>query len=292
MLEGVPGLAKTATIKALADTVGGTFGRVQFTPDLLPSDLVGSRVYNPRTGDLSTEVGPVFANLLLADEINRAPAKVQSALLEVMQERQVTIGGQTYAVPDPFLVMATQNPIESDGTYPLPEAQLDRFMFKVLVDYPSYEDEITVVERMIGPRITLRPRVTLERLRWLQQAIEAVYVDPRVTAYAARLVTATRALGQHGLPQYATAVQFGGSPRASINLVLGARALALLRGRDYALPRDVAELAPDVLRHRLILSYEGIAEGVTPDAVVQALLGRFPPPRLELGGSEHDRDVA
>jgi MoxR-like ATPase len=292
LLEGVPGLAKTATIKALAETIGGSFGRVQFTPDLLPSDLIGSRVYNVRTGELTTEVGPVFANLLLADEINRAPAKVQSALLEVMQERQVTIGGQTYAVPDPYLVMATQNPIESDGTYPLPEAQLDRFMFKVLVEYPSYEDEITVVERMIGPKITLRSRVSLERLRWLQAAVEDVYVDPRVTAYAAKLVTASRALGEHGLSQYGRAVQFGGSPRASINLILGARALALVRGRDYALPRDVAELLPDVLRHRLILSYEGIADGVTPDVVVQALLAHYPPPRLELSGRQDDRDVA
>jgi MoxR-like ATPase len=292
MLEGVPGLAKTATIKALAEAVGGSFGRVQFTPDLLPSDLVGTRVYNVRTGELTTEVGPVFVNLLLADEINRAPAKVQSALLEVMQEQQVTIGGQSYAVPDPFLVLATQNPIESDGTYPLPEAQLDRFMFKVLVDYPSYEDEITVVERMIGSKISLRPRLSLERLRWLQEAVESVYVDPRVIAYAAKLVTASRALGEHGLPAFASSVQFGGSPRASINLVLGARALALVRGREYALPRDVAELLPDVLRHRLILSYEGIAEGVTPDAVSRALLERFPPPRIELTGVNHDRVVA
>jgi MoxR-like ATPase len=292
MLEGVPGLAKTATIKALADAVGGSFGRIQFTPDLLPSDLVGTRVYNVRTGELTTEVGPVFVNLLLADEINRAPAKVQSALLEVMQEKQVTIGSQSYAVPDPFLVLATQNPIESDGTYPLPEAQLDRFMFKVLVDYPSYDDEITVVERMIGPKINLRPRLSLERLRWLQEAVESVYVDPRVIAYAAKLVTASRALDEHGLPQFAQAVQFGGSPRASINLVLGARALALVRGREYALPRDVAELLPDVLRHRLILSYEGIAEGVTPDAVSRALVERFPPPRIELTGARHDRVVA
>ena len=292
MLEGVPGLAKTATIKALAESVGGSFGRIQFTPDLLPSDLVGTRVYNVRTGELTTEVGPVFVNLLLADEINRAPAKVQSALLEVMQEKQVTIGGQTYAVPDPFLVLATQNPIESDGTYPLPEAQLDRFMFKVLVDYPSYEDEITVVERMIGPKVTLRPRLTLERLRWLQEAVEAVYVDPRVIAYAARLVTASRSLSEHGLPTFASSVQFGASPRASIALVLGARALALVRGREYALPRDVAELLPDVMRHRLILSYEGIADGVTPDAVSRAILERFPPPRLELTGKSHDRVVA
>ena len=292
MLEGVPGLAKTATIKALAESVGGTFGRVQFTPDLLPSDLVGSRVYSVRTGELTTEVGPVFVNLLLADEINRAPAKVQSALLEVMQERQVTIGGQSYQVPDPFLVLATQNPIESDGTYPLPEAQLDRFMFKVLVDYPSYEDEITVVERMIGPKFSLRPRLSLDRLRWLQEAVDAVYVDPRVIAYAAKLVTASRALAEHGLPALAPAVQFGGSPRASINLVLGARALALVRGREYALPRDVAELLPDVLRHRLIMGYEGIAEGVTPDAVSRALIERFPPPRIEMTGARHDRVVA
>jgi MoxR-like ATPase len=292
MLEGVPGLAKTATIKALAEAVGGSFGRVQFTPDLLPSDLVGTRVYNVRTGELTTEVGPVFANLLLADEINRAPAKVQSALLEVMQEHQVTIGGQSYAVPEPFLVLATQNPIESDGTYPLPEAQLDRFMFKVLVDYPSYEDEITVVERMIGPKVTLRPRLSIEQLRWLQETVDQVYVDPRVIAYAARLVTASRALREHGLPAFGTAVQFGGSPRASINLVLGARALALVRGREYALPRDVAELFPDVMRHRLILSYEGIADGITPDAVSRALLERFPPPRLELAGARHDRVVA
>ena len=292
MLEGVPGLAKTATIKALAESVGGTFGRVQFTPDLLPSDLVGSRVYNVRTGELATEPGPVFVNLLLADEINRAPAKVQSALLEVMQEHQVTIGGQTMAVPNPFLVLATQNPIESDGTYPLPEAQLDRFMFKVLVDYPSYEDEITVVERMIGPKIELRPRLSLERLCWLQDAVQSVYVDPRVISYAARLVSASRSLADHGMPWLAPAVQFGGSPRASINLVLGARALALVRGREYALPRDVAELLPDVLRHRLILSYEGIAQGVTPDTVIRAILDRFPPPRIELTGVQDDREVA
>src|SRR5918999_804635 len=292
LIEGVPGLAKTLTVKTLADVLGGTFQRVQFTPDLVPSDLVGTRVYRPDTGRFDTETGPVFGNFLLADEINRAPAKVQSALLEVMQEHQVTIGGQRYAVPEPFLVLATQNPIESDGTYPLPEAQLDRFMFKVLVDYPSYEDEITVVERMIGPKISLRPRLSLERLRRLQEAVEAVYVDPRVIAYAAKLVTASRALAEHGLPAFAQAVQFGGSPRASINLVLGARALALVRGREYALPRDVAELLPDVLRHRLIMSYEGIAEGVTPDQVSCALLERFPPPRIELSGARDDRDVA
>ncbi len=283
LLEGVPGLAKTATIKALAEVVGGSFGRVQFTPDLIPADLVGTRIYNGRTGEFSTELGPIFANLLLADEINRAPAKVQSALLEVMQERQVTIGKQTFAVPDPFLVLATQNPIESDGTYPLPEAQLDRFMFKVLVDYPSYEDEIVVVERMIGPAVELRTMITPERLLAMQKAVANVYVDPHVMAYAATLINVTRKPAENGLETFAPAIQFGGSPRASINLVIGARALAYIRGRQYALPRDVAELAPDVLRHRLVLSYEGIAAGITPDDITTALLERYPPPRLDLG---------
>ena len=288
LLEGVPGLAKTATVKALAQVVGGAFGRVQFTPDLVPADLVGTRIYNGKTGEFSVELGPVFANLLLADEINRAPAKVQSALLEVMQERQVTIGKQTYPVPDPFLVLATQNPIESDGTYPLPEAQLDRFLLKVVVDYPAYDDELVVVERMIGPAIELRSLLTLDDLRALQGTVAQVYVDPHVTAYAATLVTATRQPAEHGLAPLAGAIAFGASPRASINLVVGARALALIRGRRYALPQDVADLAPDVLRHRLVLSYDGIAAGVTPEAVIAALLERYPAPRLDLG----DRHVA
>ena len=288
LLEGVPGLAKTATVKALAQVVGGTFGRVQFTPDLVPADLVGTRVYNGRTGEFAVELGPVFAHLLLADEINRAPAKVQAALLEVMQERQVTIGKTTYEVPAPFLVLATQNPIESDGTYPLPEAQVDRFMFKVLVDYPSYEDEIVVVQRVTGPAINLRQCLTPERLLALLERVARVYVDPHVTAYAARLVDATRRPAEHGLGQFAGALQFGGSPRASINLVAGARALAFIRGRTYALPLDVADLAPDVLRHRLVLSYDGIAAGVTPERIVAALLERLPPPRMDLA----DRHVA
>jgi MoxR-like ATPase len=287
LLEGVPGLAKTATIKAMAEVVGGSFGRVQFTPDLVPADLLGTRIYNGKTGEFTTELGPIFANLLLADEINRAPAKVQSALLEVMQERTVTIGKHTYPVPDPFLVLATQNPIESDGTYPLPEAQLDRFMFKVVVDYPSYEDEIVVVERMIGPAITLRALLTPERLRDLQADVQNVYVDPHVTAYAAALIQATRSPATHGLAQFAPAIAWGGSPRASINLIVGARARAFLRGRQYVLPQDVADLLPDVLRHRLVLSYEGLAAGVTPDAIITAVLERYPPPRLDLG----DRDV-
>jgi len=283
LLEGVPGLAKTATIKALAQVVGGTFGRVQFTPDLVPADLTGTRIYNGRTGEFFTEPGPVFANLLLADEINRAPAKVQSALLEVMQERQVTIGKQTLAVPNPFLVLATQNPIEADGTYPLPEAQLDRFLFKVLVDYPAYDDEIVIMERVTGPVIGLRTLLTPDHLLTIQRQVEQVYVDRRVTAYAAMLVTATRTPASHGLEALAPFIQFGGSPRASINLILGARALAFIRGRQYALPQDVADLLPDVLRHRLVLSYDGIAAGITPETIIAAVLERYPPPRIDLG---------
>ncbi len=288
LLEGVPGLAKTAMIKALAQTVGGAFGRVQFTPDLVPADLVGTRIFNSRTGEFTTELGPLFVNLLLADEINRAPAKVQSALLEVMQERQITIGKQTFRVPDPFLVLATQNPLESDGTYPLPEAQVDRFLFKVLVDYPSYTDELVVVERQIGPPIALETLLTPEELIAMQRVVERVYVDPRVIAYAATLVTATRRTAEAGLPEFAGTLAFGGSPRASIGLIAGARALAFIRGRRYVLPQDVADLVPDVLRHRLILSYDGLAAGATPEGVIAALLARFPAPRIDLG----DRDVA
>jgi MoxR-like ATPase len=288
LLEGVPGLAKTAMIKALADVIGGSFGRVQFTPDLVPADLTGTRIYNGRTSEFTTELGPIFVNLLLADELNRAPAKVQSALLEVMQERQVTIGKQTYHVPSPFLVLATQNPIESDGTYPLPQAQLDRFMFKVLVDYPSYDDELVVIQRVTGPSIGLRNVISTQQLIEMQQAAANVYVDPRVIAYAATLVSATRAPDKHGLPQLSRAMLFGASPRASINMILAARALAFIRGRAYVLPQDVAEIAPDVLRHRLVLSYEAIATGMTSENILEALLKRFPPPRIDLG----DRNAA
>ncbi len=286
LLEGVPGLAKTLTVKSLAQVVGGTFGRVQFTPDLVPADLTGTRIYNGRTGEFITEPGPVFVNLLLADEINRAPAKVQSALLEVMQERQVTIGKQTLAVPNPFLVLATQNPIESDGTYPLPEAQLDRFMFKVIVDYPSYADEVVVIERVTGAAIHLKTLMTPEQLVEVQQIVDGIYVDPRIMAYAATLVMATRKPDEHGLPQWAGAIQFGGSPRASINLILGARALAYVRGRQYVLPKDVTDVTHDVLRHRLVLSYDGIANGVTPDDVITSVIARYPPFRMDLA----DRD--
>ena len=288
LLEGVPGLAKTATIKALARVVGGTFGRVQFTPDLVPADLIGSRIFTGADGGFITELGPVFANLVLADEINRSSAKVQSALLEVMQEHQVTIGKQSHLVPEPFLVLATQNPIESDGTYPLPEAQLDRFMFKVVVDYPSYDDELVVVQRVTGPAIELRTVLTPGGLLDLQRQVEAVYVDPRVVAYAATLVDATRKPAAHGLPRLADAIEFGASPRASINLVAAARALAFLRGRTYALATDVEHLAHEVLRHRLVLAYESIAAGGTADAAITEILARHPAPRLDLG----DRDAA
>ena len=283
IIEGVPGLAKTATVKALAEVVSGTFGRIQFTPDLVPADLIGTRIYNPGRAEFSVELGPVFVNLLLADEINRAPAKVQSALLEVMQERQVTIGGQTFAVPDPFLVLATQNPIEAEGTYPLPEAQLDRFMFKVLVDYPSYQEELVVVQRVTGPPIDLKAVLTLEQLRDLRVQADQAYVDPAVAAYAATLVSATRTPLQHGIGDLTPAIAYGASPRASINLVTGARALAFIRGRNYALPHDVADVAPEVLRHRLVLSYDGIAAGVTPETIIGRVLERYPPPRIRLG---------
>ncbi len=278
LVEGVPGLAKTLTVKTLAQTVRGSFRRIQFTPDLVPADLVGTRIYNQRTGEFSVSLGPVFANLLLADEINRAPAKVQSALLEVMQERQVTIAGETYPVPEPFLVMATQNPIESEGTYALPEAQVDRFMMKVLVDYPTEEEEYVIVERVTGGTPTLVPVAGTEQLRALQRACRESYVDPALIQYAVRLVAATRDPGRHGLPELAPYLSFGASPRASIHLIEGARALARLRGRGYVLPEDIADLAPDVLRHRLVLSYEALADEVSADGVIAQLMERLPLP--------------
>ena len=283
LVEGVPGLAKTATVRALAQAVGGTFGRIQFTPDLVPSDLIGGRIFNPRTAEFSTELGPVFCNLLLADEINRAPAKVQSALLEVMQERQVTIGKESYPVAEPFLVLATQNPIEADGTYPLPEAQIDRFMLKVLVDYPSYAEELVVIERMSGPPIELHQVVTIEQLLEMQRSARSTYVDPAVIAYAATLVSATRSPATMGLAEFTGAIAYGASPRASIHLVEAARALAFIRGRSYVLGHDVAAVAPEVLRHRLVLTYDGIADGVSADQVIKLALERHPLPRIDLG---------
>ena len=278
LVEGVPGLAKTLTVKTLASVLQGQFRRIQFTPDLVPADLIGTRIYNQKTGEFSTALGPVFTHLLLADEINRAPAKVQSALLEVMQERQVTIAGQTHFVPEPFLVMATQNPIETEGTYPLPEAQVDRFMMKVLVDYPSDEEEFVIAQRVTGPRIEVSPVASMEQLAALQQECRQVYVDPALTQYAVRLVTATRRPADVGLKELAPMLSFGASPRATIGLIEGAKALAMMRGRAYALPEDMSDLAADVLRHRLVLSYEALSEGLSADQIVLRLMGKVTPP--------------
>ncbi|HXH21938.1 MAG TPA: MoxR family ATPase [Dehalococcoidia bacterium] len=272
LVEGVPGLAKTLAIRTVAQVIGGTFDRIQFTPDLVPADLIGTRIYNQKTGEFTTSLGPVFTNLLLADEINRAPAKVQSALLEVMQERQVTIGRDTHEVPDPFLVLATQNPIETEGTYALPEAQVDRFMMKVLVDYPSEREELVIVERMARGLDQVRQIITADDLLRMQREADAVYVDPQIMEYAVQMVGATRRPAEYGAGDVKHYIAFGASPRASINLVLGARALAMLRGRDYVVPGDIADLAPDVLRHRVVLSYEALADNVTPDAVIRRIM--------------------
>ncbi|MDP1740526.1 MAG: MoxR family ATPase [Polaromonas sp.] len=289
LVEGVPGLAKTLTVKTLANTIQGNFKRIQFTPDLVPADLVGTRIYNQKTGDFSTSLGPVFTNLLLADEINRAPAKVQSALLEVMQERQVTIAGETHKVPEPFLVMATQNPIETEGTYPLPEAQVDRFMMKVLVDYPTDEEEFVIVQRVIGPAVAVSSVASTEQLAALQRECRQVYVDPSLIQYAVRLVSATRTPEKHGLKDLARFITFGASPRASINLTEGARALAMLRGRSYVLPEDMTDLVPDVLRHRIVLSYEALSEGLDADTVVSKIMAKIPAPAKPL---EHEKLAA
>ncbi len=288
LVEGVPGLAKTLTVKTLARAVRGSFKRIQFTPDLVPADLVGTRIYNQKTGDFGTSLGPVFANLLLADEINRAPAKVQSALLEVMQERQVTIAGETHKVPAPFVVMATQNPIETEGTYPLPEAQVDRFMMKVLVDYPSEDEEFVIAERVTGPAVSVEAVADTAQLQALQQQCRRVYCDPSLMQYAVRLVSATRRPAQYELPELAKYLTYGASPRATIGLIEGARALAMLRGRSYALPEDMVDLVPDVLRHRLVPSYEALAEGLTADDLVQRVLRKIPVPDKPLA---HPQDA-
>jgi len=282
LLEGVPGLAKTLTIKTTAAVLGGSFSRIQFTPDLVPSDLVGTRIYRPGEGVFDTELGPVFCNFLLADEINRAPAKVQSALLEVMQERQVTIGNTTYPVPEPFLAMATQNPIESEGTYPLPEAQVDRFMLKVLIGYPEHDEELTIVQRQLVAAPELREALTLDDLRALQRSVFAVYVDPALVSYAVSLATATRDPAAHGLANLGEMIAFGASPRGPISLVQAARALAVVRGRDYVLPEDLHTLAKDALRHRLVLTYQALAEEVSADTILDAVIAAVPVPRIEL----------
>ncbi len=284
LVEGVPGLAKTLSVKSLASAIGGQFKRIQFTPDLVPADLTGTRVYHQHSGEFQTQLGPVFTNLLLADEINRAPAKVQSALLEVMQEHQVTIGRDTYRVPEPFLVMATQNPIESEGTYPLPEAQVDRFMMKVVVGYPTTTQEHAIVDRSLRPAEPLREMLTPADLISMQEQVREVYVDPAVVDYAVQLVTATRRTYAAGLSDLKRYVSYGASPRASIALVTGARALAFTRGREYALPDDVSELALDVLRHRIVLSYEALADDVTADTIITRVLEAVPAPEVVMSG--------
>jgi len=282
LVEGVPGLAKTMAIKTMAESIGGDFKRIQFTPDLVPADLVGTRIYNQKTGKFDTSLGPVFTNLLLADEINRAPAKVQSALLEVMQEKQVTIGRETHKVPSPFLVLATQNPIETEGTYALPEAQVDRFMLKVLIGYPTTTEEFVIVERMTAALQNVQKILTTDQLLALQKEVDKVYVDPALIEYAVRMVTATRNPKDVGLGELQNYIMFGASPRASINLILTGRALAFVRGRKYVLPQDVLDMALDVMRHRIVLSYEALSDNVTGDNILTKILDRIPIPVVPL----------
>jgi MoxR-like ATPase len=283
LIEGVPGLAKTLAIKTTASVLGGSFARIQFTPDLVPSDLVGTRIFRPDRHDFETELGPVFCNFLLADEINRAPAKVQSALLEVMQERQVTIGHTTHPVPDPFLVLATQNPIESEGTYPLPEAQVDRSMLKVLVDYPAHDEELTVVARSLEPPVSLSPVLSIEALKGLQELVGQVFVDPALVSWVVDLATATRKPAEAGLEAIAPYISYGASPRGPISVIAAARALAVLRQRDYVLPSDVEAVVRDAFRHRLVLSYQALAEEVSADQVLDQVLAAVAPPQIDLG---------
>jgi len=283
LIEGVPGLAKTLAIKTAARVIDCDFKRIQFTPDLVPADLIGTRIYNQHTGTFDTELGPVLANLVLADEINRAPAKVQSALLEAMQERQVTIGKQTFPLPNPFLVLATQNPIESEGTYPLPEAQVDRFMFKVVITYPSVLEEVTVVERMAVQHPEVQPVIGAADLLEMQGIADAVYVHPKLMEYAVTLASATRRPKDFGLADLVPYISYGSSPRASLNMIIGAKALALVRGREYVLPEDVRDIAPEVMRHRLVLSYEALAQNITGDHIVSQILEHVPTPRVHIG---------
>ncbi len=278
LLEGVPGLAKTLTVKTLAGVLGGSYNRIQFTPDLVPADLVGTRIWRPDSGGFDTELGPVFSNFLLADEINRAPAKVQSALLEVMQEQQVTIGGVTYDVPRPFIVMATQNPIESEGTYPLPEAQVDRFLMKILVDYPTTGEEAAVVGRSLAPPVEVQECLSVGQLLSYAGAVDTVLVDRETIGYAVALADATRHPVRYGLGEMDGLIDFGSSPRGPIGLVSAARVLALLRGRAHVVTEDIRDLVPDVLRHRIVLSYDALSEAVTPDALLDRILAAVPEP--------------
>jgi MoxR-like ATPase len=288
LLEGVPGIAKTLAAETLAGVVGGSFNRLQFTPDLVPADIVGTRIYRPSLESFDIELGPIMANIVLADEINRAPAKVQSALLEVMAERQVSIGGRTHPVPMPFLVLATQNPIESEGVYHLPEAQRDRFLLKVDVGYPTESEELAILYRMSvdppAPQAILNPADLLE----LQRAAERVFVHHAVAEYVVRLVYATREPERFGVPDVKGMLAFGASPRATLGLVAGARALALLRGREYVLPDDVRDLAADVMAHRLVLSFDGLAEGISPRDIIARVLAAVPEPQV----APHRREAA
>jgi MoxR-like ATPase len=280
LLEGVPGVAKTLAVETLARTVTGTFSRLQFTPDLVPSDIVGTRIYRPGSERFDTELGPIMANFVLADEINRAPAKVQSAMLEVMAERHVTIGGVRYDVPLPFLVLATQNPIESEGVYPLPEAQRDRFLMKIAIDYPTTAEEREIVYRMgVDPPVA-NPVLGTDELQRLQVTAGHVFVHHAIVDYVVRLVVATRNPAQHGMPDVAQWISYGASPRASLGLVAAGRALALLRGRDYVLPQDVLDVAVDVLAHRIVLSYDAIADGVPAAHAVRRVLQTIPLPQV------------
>ncbi len=270
LLEGVPGLAKTLAISTLASAVHAGFQRIQFTPDLLPADLVGTLIFNQKTGEFIPKKGPVFTNFVLADEINRAPAKVQSALLESMQEHQVTIGNTTYPLPDPFIVLATQNPIEQEGTYPLPEAQVDRFMFKVIVEYPTKEEEFTILERQAFlPPLKAKPMIHLDQIRHIREVIKTIYVDEKVKRYILDIVFATRNPSEAGLDDLSGLIDYGASPRASIYLATAAKAHAFLRGRGYVIPEDIKVLGPDVMRHRIILTYEAEAEEITTDDIIR-----------------------
>jgi MoxR-like ATPase len=291
LIEGVPGLAKTLAIKSMAEAIGASFKRVQFTPDLVPGDLIGTRIYNPKDAKFDVELGPIFANLILADEINRAPAKIQSALLEAMQERQVTIGHETHKLPDPFLVLATQNPIESEGTYFLPEAQVDRFMFKIVISYPSFYDEMTVVERVSGDFEKINVQLTRDELHTLQAMVDKVHVHSSVTEYAVNLARATRDPSEVKHPDLKKYIGLGASPRASVNLVLAAKALAILRGREYALPEDVRDVAPEVLRHRISLSYDALADDVKLETLMGTLIAAVPTPRVHLGDPHRSLDT-
>jgi len=280
LLEGVPGLAKTLAVETLSRTIGGEFARIQFTPDLLPADIMGTRIYRGSTEQFDVELGPVMTNILLADEINRAPAKVQSALLEVMAEHQVSIGGETHRVPEPFLVLATQNPIESEGVYPLPEAQRDRFLMKLLLDYPTPAEEVEIVQRMGVKSPEARQVLSPEELVDLQETARSIYCDRLVVDYAVALVFATRSPEQHGLTELESYIEFGASPRASLGLIAAGRALAMLRGRSYVIPQDVFDVAPEVLRHRVVLTYEALAQNLTSDQILNRILATVPAPRF------------